>query len=158
MKAPEHGASTGKTPSKESAVHGKEVNKGESVKAPDHGASKDKIPSKQGAVHGKEENAHAATTEKPSQPQQPSMFWGAMTAIEKNFVKLMASIQGLFTSSASTSSTPAATAATNPAPAEADAKKEKHMNKDTNTKVHVAQGVVVAVKEPLQKKEGAHPK
>jgi hypothetical protein len=133
-----------------------DVKKVEGVKAhPENGASKGKAPSKESAVHGKQDNiSSATTTQKPSQPQQPSVFWGAMTAIEKNFVKLIASIQGLFTSAASTSST---TAATTHATTPAAAKKENHVNKDTHTKVvAVAQGL--SIKEPTQKKEAAHPK
>jgi hypothetical protein len=132
-----------------------DVKKVESMKTPEHGASKGKTPTKlESAVHhGKQDNASAAT-EKPTQPEQPSMFWGAMTAIEKNFVKLIASIQGLFTSAAA-ASTPAPTAAVTPAPAGTDAKKENHVNRDT--KVHIAEGVAMKA-ENLQKKEGAHPK
>jgi len=130
----------------------KDVKKVESIKAPENGASKGKTPSKESAVHGKQENSTASvTTEKPSQPQQPSVFWGAMTAIEKNFVKFIASIQGLFTSAASASSTTAAATATTPAAA----KKEIHVNKDTtHSKVVVAQGL--SIKEPAQKKEAPH--
>lgn len=136
-----------------------DVKKVENLKSLENGASKSKThPSKEGAAHhGKEDSSAAAATEKPVQPaEQPSMFWGAMTAIGNNFEKFIASIQTMF-SSASATGAPAATAAPAPAAAGTDTKKEKLPSiGENNSKVHVAEGVA-AKEHSLQKKEGAHP-